>query len=35
MANTIAVADRMRLAEPETSPQSLEKAVRGIERCLC
>jgi len=34
VANTIAVADRMRLSEPETAPRALEKAVRGIERGL-
>jgi hypothetical protein len=34
VANTLAVADRMRLSEPDTAARALEKAVRGIERGL-
>ena len=34
VANSIAVADRMRLSEADTAPRAFEKAVRGIDRGL-
>lgn len=34
VANWVAVADQMRLSEPDSIPSALEKAVRGIDRGL-
>jgi hypothetical protein len=34
VANSVAVADRLRLSEPDSIPQAIEKAVRGIDRGL-
>lgn len=34
VANSVAVADRLRLSEPDSIPQALEKAVRGMDRGL-
>ena len=34
VANSVAVADHLRLSESESIPKALEKAVRGIDRGL-
>jgi hypothetical protein len=34
VANAVAVADRLRLSEPESVPRALRKAIAGIDRGL-